>query len=130
MRKLVTPNDYITPRTVSLKELRARLLPLIGGWTWADDAINDLWLLGAPDPQAHMCPQVAEGSGKPCPARECPHVKRILLPKQFQKWWAEVAARQGYELSAAQALALPLADQKRARGQALQVVKTNRKRRH
>lgn len=115
MSQITTPSDYITPRTVSLKELRARLLPLIGGYKWADDAINDLWLKGAPDPQAHMCPQVAEGSGKPCPARECPHVKRILLPKQFQKWWADVAARQGYELSAAQAL---------------RVVKTNPRRWH
>lgn len=97
--------DYVVPRTISLKELRDKLLPQIGGWKWAEDAIHDLWKLGAPDPQAYMCPQVREGSGKPCPARECPHVKRVLLPTQFAKWWAEVAARQGRETTAAQAFA-------------------------
>lgn len=87
--------DYTTPRMVSLKEMRDKLVPLIGGWKWADDAINDLWLKGAPDPQNCVCPRRPH-----CKIRECPHVKRVLLPGQFAKWWKEVAERQGFELEA------------------------------
>lgn len=99
-RRILTPAELMQPRTVSLKELRATLLPLFAGWSWADDAIVDLWLMGAPDPQASVCPQVAEGSGPPCPLRECPHVKRVLLAGHFKKWWDEVTARRDQALLA------------------------------
>jgi len=102
--KITTPTDLIAPRIVSLKELRDKLLPKVGGWSWAEDALVDLWKLGSPDPQHSMCPQVAEKSGPPCPMRECPHVKRLLMPRQFQQWWSEVQQRQGWEMTAAQAL--------------------------
>ncbi len=101
MAGLLTLDDLTRPRTISLKELRDKLLPLYATWPWADDAIVDLWKLGAPDPQALVCPQVAEGSGPPCRERECPHVKRILLPGQFQKWVHEVEQRQGNEFAEA-----------------------------
>lgn len=101
MDKVMTPNDCLTPRIVSLKELREKLQPAIQGWEWADDALTDLWQQGAPVPQASICPTVP-----PCPARACPHIKRILLPTQFSQWWAEVCQRTGSELSAQQALHL------------------------
>ncbi len=99
MAHIVTPSDYIHPRVVSLKELRDKLMPFIRGWGWADDAINDLWKLGAPDPQASLCP-----CKPPCPVRECPHVRRVLMPRQFAAWWGEVGARIGSALTAEQAL--------------------------
>jgi hypothetical protein len=98
-KHVVTPTQLMTPRVVSLKELREKLLPFIGGWAWADDALNDLWLKGAPDPNASMCP-----NEPPCPVRQCPHIKRILLPNYFAQWWKEVCKRQGYALTATQAV--------------------------
>lgn len=89
--------ESMQPRIVSLKELRDKLIPQIGGYGWADDALNDLWLLGAPDP-----------SSRPCNCRDirrCTHTKRILLPSQFQKWWKDVAERTGREARAAMAMA-------------------------
>ena len=94
---MITP-DAISPRMVSLKELRRKLLPLVGGWKWGEAAIVDLWKKGAPDPQASIGPMFPR-----CKELDCPHVKRVLLPKQFAAWWAEVAQRQGHELSAAMA---------------------------
>lgn len=88
-------SDFTTPRMVSLKELRDKLMPYVGAYKWADDAINDLWKLGAPDPQACICPRKPK-----CKDRECPHVKRVLLAGQFAKWWEDVAHRQGHELAA------------------------------
>ena len=92
-------DDLVSPRMVSIAVLRAVLLPKLQGWSWASDAIVDLWKMGAPDPQHCVCPK------KPrCPELTCPHVKRLLLPRQFAKWWKEVADRQGYELTARMAL--------------------------
>jgi len=83
-------------RIVTLPDLRRVLLPQIGGYAWADAALNDLWLLGAPDPSSAPC--------KCTDIRTCTHTKRILLPSQFAKWWNDVATRQGFELNAAKAM--------------------------
>jgi len=104
-RKIITPADITGPRMVTLKELWDKLYPYVAGWAWGEDAIVDLWNLGAPDPQHSMCPQVIEHSGPPCPTRQCPHVKRLLIPKQFAKWWQEVQQRQATALAVEQALA-------------------------
>lgn len=89
--------DIQQPRIVSLKELRDKLIPLIGGYAWADAALNDLWLMGAPVPESAPCS---------CrDIRQCPHTKRVLLPGQFAKWWKDVADRQGVAFSAAKAMA-------------------------
>lgn len=96
-QNIITPTQLMAPRIVSLAELRDKLLPYISGWAWADDALNDLWLKGAPDPSASVCPNTPA-----CPTRKCPHIKRVLLPNYFAQWWGEVCARQGYELTAVQ----------------------------
>mgnify|MGYP007071624348 CR=1 FL=1 len=98
--RIVTPTEYFVDRFVSLKELRDKLLPRIHGWSWADDAINDLWKLGSISPQSRgMCP-----NKPPCPARECPHVTRLILSEEYYKWAAEVDARIGSALTAEQVL--------------------------
>ena len=66
------------PRLVTWAELHATLLPLCLGWSWAEDAIRDLWLKGAPVPVRAGMPET-----------------RILLPRQFMAWFAEVRQRQG-----------------------------------
>jgi hypothetical protein len=85
-------NPYTTPRTVSIAELRLTLLPYMQGVPWAEDALMDLWRMGAPEPNASLCPFKT-----PCKERECAHIKRVLLPSQFAKWWADVCARQGLQ---------------------------------
>lgn len=77
--ELLTPSQINQPRLVTLTELRTRLLPICQGWKWAEDAIADLWKLGAPIP------------GNPNEEE-----RRVLLPGQFSKWWQEVAERMGY----------------------------------
>jgi len=82
MSEIITPGQTnpMQPRLVTIAELRARLLPLCVGYRWAEDAIHDLWKMGAPVP---VNPGEAE--------------RRILLPKQFQKWFEDVAARKGLD---------------------------------
>jgi len=83
------------PRLVSYPQLVIRLFPLLKGWSWAQDALRDLWLLGAPVPQDH-CP-----GNVPCKAYpRCNHIRRVLLPAQFKKWWDEVRERQSIEIAA------------------------------
>lgn len=100
-----------TPRMVSIYELLTKLLPLIQGYPWAEDALMDLWLLGAPDPSpaARPCPpgicNLSKRGLHGCvPKWGCAREKRLLLPAQFAKWWQEVAQRQGLDLTARQAL--------------------------
>lgn len=76
--QIVVPQ--MEPRFVTLSELRAKLLPYCFGYKWAEDAIVDLWKKGAPLPVAPGMPET-----------------RVLLPKQFAKWWEDVAQRMGYE---------------------------------
>ena len=79
------------PLIITLPRLRAVLLPKIGGWKWAEDALVDLWRLGAPSPDSGPCH---------CKdPRTCTHVKRILMPRQFEVWWADVCQRTGRDPS-------------------------------
>ena len=74
------------PRVVSFEELQAVLLPHVASYKWGRETIRDLWLLGAPVPQQSL--QATE--------------KRVLLPGQFSKWWANVRAKMGLGLTAEQ----------------------------
>lgn len=90
-------------RLITYPALRHKLWPIIGEWPWARDALWDLWKLGAPLPQ-DKCPE-QEFGGKPCPSYPlCNHIRRILLPGMFAKWWKEVADRQAIDISAAHML--------------------------
>lgn len=102
----------LEPRMVSIYDLRARLLPLMEGIPWAEDALMDLWKMGAPDPatwaqvcEPGHCKSQAVG-GSPCGKWGCRLEKRLLLPTQFATWWRDVAKRQGLDLTGAQALNL------------------------
>lgn len=104
----------IRPRLVSIYELLSKLLPLMEGYAWAEDALMDLWKMGAPDPSPNSQPcqaghcTLAQRGLHPCvPKWGCALEKRVLLPQQFGKWWQDVAQRQGLDLTAAQALDLP-----------------------
>ena len=84
----------IEPRLVTYKELRRILLPYVRGWSWADDAIWDLWTFGAPVPQ-DRCP-----GDTPCKQYpKCEHIRRILSIAKFAQWYDEVAQRQAKEIS-------------------------------
>jgi len=84
MRNIVTPR--MQPRIVSLADLKAKLLPLCLGYAWAEGAIVDLWLKGAPVPQPGNQPE-----------------RRILIPAHFSAWWAEVQQRMGVDVTAQRA---------------------------
>lgn len=84
-------------RMVTWRELYNSLHPYVAGWSWGEDALWDLWIKGAPAPQ-DRCPPKIYG-GKPCPEYpKCSHIRRILLPNYFAKWWKEVSDRMGYEI--------------------------------
>lgn len=91
MSSIVTPK--MQPRIVSLAELRAKLLPLCLGYAWAEGAIVDLWLKGAPVPQPASEPE-----------------RRILIPTHFAAWWAEVQQRMGLDVTAQQIFTLRVKD--------------------
>jgi hypothetical protein len=92
MKALLTLEDVTTPKMVSLAELRATLAPALNAVPWADDALTDLWKMGAPDPNASVCEAH-------CPEKLCPHVKRVLLPRQFKAWWQDVEKRMDLHLT-------------------------------
>ena len=95
MSNLKTDMRRERPRLVSYPELVAKLMPKLLGWKWAQDALRDLWLLGAPVPQ-DRCP-----GNKPCKAYpRCNHIRRVLYPQQFEKWWDEVCQRQSLGIAA------------------------------
>lgn len=92
------------PRMVSMAELRKRLGPVMVGVPWAEDALQDLWRMGAPDPNPSSRPCDRKRLGcwmktrwgmKECEKHACKKEKRLLLPTQFTKWWEQVAERQG-----------------------------------
>ena len=85
MKQLLTPSQVMQPRIVSLADLKAKLLPLCLGYAWAEGAITDLWLKGAPVPQPEGAPE-----------------RRILIPQHFQTWWGEIRQRMGVEATAAE----------------------------
>lgn len=89
--KLITPtNQSNQPRIVTLADLKQKLLPICAGYKWAEKAITDLWLTGAPVPQQSL--------NEP--------EKRILLPNQFEQWFNQVNQRMGYGLTATDAYSL------------------------
>lgn len=100
----------LTPRMVSIYELRAKLMPLMQGYAWAEDALMDLWKMGAPDPAPTSAPcnlafgpaacARAMNGGERCGLYGCAREKRVLLPTQFQKWWEDCSKRQGVEFIA------------------------------
>jgi hypothetical protein len=99
------------PRLVSIYELLAKLKPLMDGYAWAEDALVDLWKMGAPDPspQSRPCPpgkcRLRDAGRHAClPKFGCAMEKRILLPAQFAAWWQDVARRQGLNLTVQDAL--------------------------
>lgn len=86
--------DLGQPRLVTYPELRRKLEVYTRGWPWAEDAIRDLWLMGAPMPM-DKCGE------KPCKAYpNCDHIRRVLIPEHFAKWWAEVGDRQAEAIGA------------------------------
>ncbi len=102
------------PRMVSIYELRKKLMPLMTGYPWAEDALMDLWKMGAPDPSKgsmpcnlafgpNACQKALEGRER-CGLYGCAREKRVLLPTQFEKWWADVAKRQGTSFLATEVL--------------------------
>jgi hypothetical protein len=93
MTHVVTPAT-LKAKMVTLPQLRRILLPYTHGWQWAEDAIVDLWRMGAPDPAASVCPYQPA-----CPDLMCPHIRRILLPTQFATWWQDVQARMSLNIS-------------------------------
>jgi hypothetical protein len=83
MSNIVTPK--MQPRIVSLADLKAKLIPLCLGYVWAEAAIVDLWMKGAPVPQPAHEPE-----------------RRILIPTHFATWWGEIQQRMGIDVSAQQ----------------------------
>ena len=71
---------HLAPKIVTFPQLYAVLIPYCAGYAWAEDAIRDLWLLGAPVPRSN--PSAPEA--------------RILLPSKFAAWWADVQQRMGF----------------------------------
>lgn len=73
------------PRIVTEADLIESLAPYIASYPWALDTIGDLFRLGAPDPNQVVFPGYQE--------------RRVLMPGQFAKWWADVAARASSNLT-------------------------------
>ena len=103
------------PRVVSLVDLRKQLGPFMEGIPWAADALHDLWMMGAPDPNPshHPCDRKRLGCWKqtrwglkPCEAGYCKREKRLLLPTQFTEWWTAIAERIGLDYTPAEILEL------------------------
>jgi len=85
MTQTLTPSSQQKPKIVTLVELQSVLAPYVLGNKWAENAIVDLWKLGAPIPVAVGQPE-----------------QRVLLPGQFAKWWADLAQQMGYPSTGAQ----------------------------
>lgn len=97
-------NFALTPRLVSIYELRKTLMPYMAGVPWAEDALMDLWKMGAPDPSPQSRPcapgtcEMEKRTGHACGKWGCRKEKRVLLPTQFEIWWRDVSARAGREI--------------------------------
>jgi hypothetical protein len=101
MKQLVTPSQVMQPRIVSLTDLKETLLPLCLGYAWAEGAITDLWLKGAPVPQPEGAPE-----------------RRILIPQHFATWWGEIQQRMGVEATTTDVYRLASRNQKTFRSHA------------
>lgn len=99
MAKILRAGETMQPRIVSLSELKAKLIPLCLGYTWAEKAVTDLWLKGAPVPQAPDQPE-----------------RRILIPIHFAKWWEEVRQRMGVNATPEQVYKLAAKNMLRSAG--------------
>lgn len=74
------PRFDMRPRVVSWEELVAALWPYVGDADWAISTLRDLWNMGAPVPK--VFPWEPD--------------RRVLLPRQFARWWREVSERRGF----------------------------------
>lgn len=82
-------NLFRTPRIVTRADLDRAVLSHIIGYSWAVNALEELWRMSTPTPetvQAHL-------AGIPVEER------RILYPSLFAQWWADVQQRQGIPTS-------------------------------
>lgn len=87
--------DLGQPRLVTYPELLEKLKVYTRGWSWGEDSIRDLWLLGAPMPM-DICP-----GNTPCKSYPiCNHIRRVLIPEHFAEWWREVGDRQAEAIGA------------------------------
>lgn len=72
------------PLQVTYAQIVAILGPLTLGYTWGENTIRDLWLMGAPTPDS-------------TPTNE----RRIVFPAQLAKWLEDVLTKQGRPLDEA-----------------------------
>lgn len=71
----------LPPLQVTYAQIVAILGPLTLGYSWGENTIRDLWLMGAPTPDS-------------TPTNE----RRIVFPGQLAKWLEDVLTRQGRPL--------------------------------
>lgn len=73
--------QQLPPLCLSLEKLKKILLPICTGYTWAEDTIQDLWLMGAPQPPRIYGTAVV--------------VERLIVPSQLATWLEDVLNRMG-----------------------------------
>ncbi|MCA9366871.1 hypothetical protein KC887_01235 [Candidatus Kaiserbacteria bacterium] len=72
----------LPPLIVTFEQLVFILQPLTMGYAWGENAIRDLWLLGAPIPTSNpLAP-----------------TKRIVFPGKLAEWLADVLEKKGQPL--------------------------------
>lgn len=71
------PSDLGLPLMVTWRQLWYVVGPFVSHIPGARDSLYDLWLMGAPAPDG----------------RE--PLRRVLLGRQFSRWWDEIADRAG-----------------------------------
>lgn len=76
--------QQLKPVCLSLRQLKQVLSPITAGYTWGEETITDLWLLGAPMP--------------PMAGRMQTEQVRLIVPSQLIKWLEDVLQRQGRPL--------------------------------
>lgn len=112
---MVDLKNDIKPRMVSMADLRTKLLPLMSGYKGAEDALQDLWRKGAPDPDRahHPCNRKETGcwfknrwSLKECHKHACRRERRLLLPTQFATWWKDLSERIGLDFTPAEIMSI------------------------
>jgi hypothetical protein len=76
--------QQLPPLCLSLRQLKKILQPITAGYTWGEETITDLWLLGAPMP-----PMAGQAQTEPV---------RLIVPSMLIKWLQDVLQRQGRPL--------------------------------